>query len=90
MKTNEAPEKIYLQPSAIEQLPYQNIAYTKPLADNSIEYTRTDVFIEKAVDWLKSNIKYYLECDGYSECPDFKMYVTDDFYEDFKKAIKGE
>ena len=41
MKEN-APEKIYLQPSVIEQLPYQNIVYTKRLADNSIEYTRTD------------------------------------------------
>ncbi len=55
MKANEAPEKIYIQPSAIEQLPYQNIVYTKPLADNSIRYTRTDAFIEKAVVWISNN-----------------------------------
>ena len=48
MKTTKAPEKIYLQPKTIEQLPHQNIVYTKPLADNSIEYTRADAFIEKA------------------------------------------
>ena len=53
MKANEAPEKIYLQPSAIEQLPHQNIVYTKPLADNSIEYTRTDAFIEKATNFIE-------------------------------------
>ena len=55
MKANEAPEKVYLQPSTIKQLPHQNIVYTKSLADNSIEYTRTDVFIEKACEWLINN-----------------------------------
>jgi len=52
MKANEAPKKIYIQLSTIEQLPHQNIVYTKPLADNSIEYICTDAFIEKAAEFL--------------------------------------
>ena len=79
MKANEAPEKIYLQPSTIEQLPHQNIIYTKPLADNSIEYTRTDAFIEKACEWLEPVLKNYA---GY--------YVGEDNLRDFKKYMKGK
>lgn len=68
MKANEAPEKIYIQPSAIELLPHQNIVYAKPLADNSIEYTRTDAFIEKAVKYLKDNVTYIHPRKGTKEC----------------------
>ena len=53
MKANEAPEKIYLQPSEIKRLPYQNIFCVRPLADNSIEYTRTDAFMKKAENFLE-------------------------------------
>ena len=76
MKANEAPEKIYLQPRTIEQLPHQNIVYTKPLADNSIEYTRTDAFIENACKWLKEQDEYI----GIS--------FQEDFIERFKKAME--
>ena len=60
MKANEAPEKLYLQPRTIKELPHQSYIYTKPLADNSIEYTRTDAFIEKACEYLKSNNKGFI------------------------------
>lgn len=45
--------------------------------------------IGKACEWLKENIKDYLSCDGYSDAPGFKQYVSEDFYEDFKKAMEG-
>ena len=45
--------------------------------------------IGKACEWLKDNIKDYLSCDGYSDAPGFKQYVSEDFYEDFKKAMEG-
>ena len=85
MKANEAPEKIYIQPSTIEQLPHQNIVYTKPLADNSIEYTRTDAFIEKACEWLKNSTYGYLtEKWGEIELDRETLSV------DFAKYMKGE
>ena len=78
MKAN-APEKIYLQENTTtdcygEFWPEWFEARTK---DSDIEYTRTDVFIEKACEWLsKHAIKYYL--DGR------KFLGTDELVEDFK------
>ena len=80
MKANDAPEKIYLQPSTIEELPHQNIVYTKPLADNSIEYIRTDAFIEKALKW------YCLDCECNDNCKDTKCF----FYREYERYLKGE
>lgn len=67
MKANEAPEKIYLQDS----MSTDTIGDLWPewfdakVSDNSIEYTRTDVFIEKAVNWLESvNLDYYQIREG--------------------------
>ena len=86
MKAN-APEKIYLQPSTIEELPHQNIVYTKPLADNSIEYTRTDAFIEKALAYLCN--KFYFNNLFYGiVSTDFN--AMEEMYEDFRKSMKGE
>ena len=83
----EAPEKIYLQPSVIEQLPHQNIVYTKPLADNSIEYIRKDVFIEKALKFLDenfyfNNLHYGIESGVFDS--------EEEMFENFKKYMKGE
>jgi len=80
-----APEKIYLQPRTIEQLPHQNIVYTKPLADNSIEYTRTDAFIEKAEIYLKGKLLRYIDL-----CERGVGVSTEEFIEDFKNYMKGE
>lgn len=87
MKANEAPEKIYLQPSAIEQLPHQNIVYTKPLADNSIEYTRTDAFIEKALKFLDekfyfNNLHHGIESGVFDS--------EEEMFEDFINYMKGD
>lgn len=87
MKANEAPEKIYLQPSAIEQLPHQNIVYTKPLADNSIEYTLTDAFIEKALKFLDekfyfNNLHHGIESGVFDS--------EEEMFEDFINYMKGD
>ena len=78
MKANEAPEKIYIQPNTIDELPHQNIVYTKPLADNSIEYTRTDAFIEKADKFISSFF--------HSDDTELKKVILDEFH----KYMKGE
>ncbi len=44
MKTNEAPEKLYLN--------WVNY----PLEEIQVEYTHTDTFVEKAWSWIEDNI----------------------------------
>lgn len=47
-----APEKIFLTSDG-----KKSFVFTKKRTDNDgIEYVRTDVFIEKALKWLKENI----------------------------------
>ena len=58
MKTNKAPQKIYLQENTTadcydEWWPEWFEARAK---DSDIEYTRTDIFIDKAIEWLKESI----------------------------------
>jgi hypothetical protein len=86
MKANEALEKIYLQPSEIKRLPYQNIFCVRPLADNSIEYTRTDAFVEKAEKWMKEN---FVNDQGlYCVITDYN--TVKEMIEDFKNYMKEE
>lgn len=82
----EAPKKLYLQPSTIKQLPHQNIVYIIPLADNSIEYTRTDTFIEEACVRLKKLMYDNLMFQGRLH----REEVIDNFVNDFKNYFKGE
>lgn len=71
MKANEAPEKIYVsQHSGLHSYMKNN--------EDDIEYTRTDAFIEKAVEWLKEQD----EIIGVS--------FQEDFLERFKNYMKGE
>ena len=66
----EAPEKIYLTPLECMAASFQ------PKEDNTIEYTRTDAFIEKAAEWLS-------EIENGTTITDI-----DKFVEDFKKAMR--
>lgn len=50
MKTNEAPEKIYLYSSDRAGEEYEAEWGDKPWGEDCVEYTRTDAFIEKACD----------------------------------------
>ena len=51
------PNKIYIQPSTIDELPRQNIVYTKQLSDASIEYIRKDALLKKLNRAIELRIK---------------------------------
>ena len=72
----EAPEKIWINPPI--DLPKLNGVIDK----DSIQYIRTDAFIEKASEWFK--IRYeWIDIDG------TRNYDKSAF-EDFKNYMKGE
>ena len=68
MKAN-APEKIYIDRAT--DLPKLSGHIDK----NSIEYIRTDVFIDKATEWLKLYIFNHDNIDVYQIGEDFKNYM---------------
>ena len=73
MKTEEAPEKIYIDDFGSE---LSHDWHTEHCYEKDIEYTRTDAFVEKAVEWLdsvfKANMGYYV---GLQAIEDFKNYM---------------
>jgi hypothetical protein len=75
----EAPEKIWINPSI--DLPKLNGVLDK----ESIEYTRTDAFIEKACVKLKKLMYDNLMFQGRLH----REEVIDNFVEDFKKYMEG-
>ena len=84
MKTNEAPEKIYV-PTTGDEIHYHTACPNNEFQE-SIEYTRTDVFIEKAKKFMNTVNEYLYYCIS-EECD----YIdTDKFIEDFENYIKGE
>ena len=80
MKANEEPEKIYLTP--LECM----AASCQPQKDNTVEYTRTDAFIEKACEWIKefNNHHYIMRYSDSCEPP------LSEVTEWFKNYMKGE
>ena len=54
MKANEAPEKIW-----IDNLD-EGFWFNSPSGKKSVEYTRTDLFIEKACAWLEKHATSYI------------------------------
>lgn len=80
MKANEAPEKIYV-PTAGDELHYHTTCSNNEFQE-SIEYTRTDAFIEKAAEWLSKHAKkYYFNKEGH-------YLGTDELVEDFKIVMR--
>ena len=74
-KVMEIPEKIYLTSNDNEAF-----VFTQKRTDNKgVEYTRTDAFIEKAVEWLKKEV-----------VEDYKGVLWENLIEDFKNYMKGE
>ena len=78
MKANEAPEKLYLHPTASGNVGASWLTF--PLTSEDIEYTRTDVFIEKALKW------YCLDCECNDNCKDTKCF----FYRAYECFLQGE
>lgn len=55
--------------------------------ENFVEYIRTDAFIGKACEWLKENKDHpFIGCE---DCC-LSGFLTDEFIEEFRKAMKGE
>lgn len=71
MKANEAPERLWINPAT--DLPKLSGHIDK----DSVEYTRTDAFIEKACAWFRT-----LD----DKEPPYTN--TEEFIEGFKKAMK--
>ena len=84
----KAPEKIYLQQNTTTDCyeEWWTEWFEARGKDTDIEYTRTDAFIEKAVEWLKNNVEnyYYLD-EAYDRVISIKNLNSD-----FKKYMKGE
>lgn len=76
MKANEAPEKLYFGESDKGILDI----YSTKESDNEVEYTRTDVFIEKATLWLLTNASDYGNLHN--------SYDMKELVEDFVNAMK--
>ena len=85
MKANEAPEKIYLEFYRVGDKKYREWVITPKTNNESIQYTRTDAFIEKTEKFLKSYRREMPDKTGY-----ISRIVNDKMIEDFKNYMKGE
>lgn len=85
MKANEAPEKIYLEFYRVGDKKYREWVITPKTNNESIQYTRTDAFIEKTEKFLKSYRREMPDKTGY-----ISGIVDDKMIEDFKNYIKRE
>lgn len=74
----KAPKKIWINPSM--DLPKLNGVIDK----DSIQYVRKDVFIDKACEWLKSNLHDYAGEDEKRNIVPFDNAI----FHDFKKAME--
>ena len=85
MKANEAPEKLYVD---TEDRLSDSILYgfTEKRKDDDIEYTRTDAFIQKAVNFMKK-IEDVDEYTWYNE-EEHAVGITEKCIEDFKNYMK--
>lgn len=96
MKT---PEKVYLQicgdcnDNDCENCKFEdledNVTWCKDkIFNKDIEYIRTDVFIEKACEWLKNNVSNYafVDTDRIGNVADVDLSIL----QDFKKYMKDE
>jgi primase-polymerase (primpol)-like protein len=84
MKAN-APEKIFLHPDIGGRV-FIRPWLKRRANQESVEYTRTDAFIEKATKWLMDNIQDYTD-DGMGE---HSFVLVHDLKEHFKKYMRGE
>ena len=79
MKANEAPEKIILSADRDTQIIYDEWVINDYTDNIKIEYTRTDAFIDKVVEYLEPRLE-----------ADLGYYAAGDFIKQFRKYMKGE
>ena len=82
MKPNEAPDKLYLHPTANSKVGASWLAF--PLTNEDVEYTRTDAFIEKAADYIKKDMLNNLAFQGRLN----RIELIDGIIEKFIRAMK--
>ena len=83
------PEKIYL----FESRSSDNLSakwLPDRLEDADIEYTRTDVFIKKAVSFLNSKLYDWVKVEHFGTTTYPDTMVKQDFIKDFKEFMKEE
>lgn len=87
----KAPEKLYLRKR--NKLPLEVVCdewYKKDPQSvyGSVEYTRTDAFVEKACEWIKESVTNNPECNRIISK---KGVITmGELIKDFRKYMKGE
>ena len=83
MKTNGAPEKLYLFENPISNEP-DDMWLSSKSSEEDIEYIRKDAFINKAAGWLSDNTLSGL-------CLDFgDAEIVREFVDNFRNYMKGE
>jgi hypothetical protein len=80
VKTSEAPEKVYISDSELNNSEHCIIWFKSQQNEKDIEYVRKDTFIEKALTFIRSCTTY----DGLG----YKAKCVD--IEKFKNYMKGE
>ena len=86
MKANEAPERLYLSKTIYSTYLYQ---VPDPDDETAVEYTRTDAFIEKALEFLDGCIPDYIDLK-HANVDTFMDVDNKRFIDDFKNYMKGE
>ena len=82
----EAPEKVYMPTILVA-----NVASYK--TEGSIEYIRTDTFIEKVCEWIETNMDDYIhvEYDTVTGMPTNEAHIAHKkVIDDFVNYMKGE
>ena len=87
MKAN-APEKIYIHPD-IGGREFLRPWLHRPANNESVEYTRTDAFIEKVDEFFSEHLWEYINVKN-ANCDTFINIDCDKLKEAFKKYMKGE
>ncbi len=94
MKANEAPKKIFLEWYRIGDKKYRDWCITPKTNNETVEYTRTDAFIEKACEYFRSGLEDVRVIDDYRDIAVRGIQASytsvEEFIENFKNYMKGE
>ncbi|MBO6272569.1 hypothetical protein J6O48_07290 [bacterium] len=85
----EAPEKIYLYQSDRAGEDYDDEWGTMPCGEDYIEYTRTDVFIDRVINFLNYKLDDIVDVRIPSTIIPHHI-AKQELIEDFKNYMKGE
>lgn len=86
MKAN-VPEKIYISPNVFNIGEHVTKSLTTKYRDN-IEYIRTDGFIEKACEYLRTHLWQNIDDDNDPIIESVHNITLDNFIKDFKRYLE--